>query len=63
MFVPNTKIRFNPPQQDIMARGLLNSGFNCILQLPTGSGKTWLAEQTIGECLQKGGRVVYLTPL
>lgn len=46
-----------------MARGLLTSGFSCVLQMPTGSGKTWLAEQALGEVLQSGRRAVYLTPL
>ena len=60
---PNKQILLNPPQQDIFDRGLLESGFHCILQLPTGSGKTWLAEQSIAQSLQKDQRVVYLTPL
>lgn len=46
-----------------MSCELLNSGFNCVLQMPTGSGKTWLAEQAIGAVLQQGARAVYLTPL
>ena len=52
-----------PPQTQILESGLLTSGFNCILQLPTGSGKTWLAEQAIEDTLRSGKRAVYLTPL
>src|SRR5947209_5522437 len=55
--------RLTPPQAEILASGLLDSGFNCILQMPTGSGKTWLAEHTIGEVLARGARALYLTPL
>jgi helicase len=53
----------SPPQEDVVNCGLLNSGFNCILQMPTGSGKTWLAEQAIRAVLRQGARAVYLTPL
>ena len=52
-----------PPQAEVLDFGLLSTGFNCVLQMPTGSGKTWLAEQAIGEVLQQGGRAIYLTPL
>ena len=52
-----------PAQQAVLDRGLLNSGFNCILQMPTGSGKTWLAEQAIEHTLAQGQRAIYLTPL
>ncbi len=50
-------------QQEILDSGLLSSGFSCVLQMPTGSGKTWLAEQAIASVLSKGRRAVYLTPL
>jgi helicase len=53
----------SPVQQEILDRGLLTSGFNCILQMPTGSGKTWLAEQAIATVLALGHRAIYLTPL
>jgi helicase len=52
-----------PPQAEVLARGLLSSGFSCVLQMPTGSGKTWLAEQAIGEVLRGRRRAIYLTPL
>jgi helicase len=52
-----------PPQRAVIDSGLLASGFHCILQMPTGSGKTWLAEQAIGETLARGHRALFLTPL
>ena len=55
--------RVSPPQAEVLARGLLNSGFSCVLQMPTGSGKTWLAEQAISSILASGRRAVYLSPL
>ena len=57
------KIKLNPPQEEVVARGLLTSGFNCVLQMPTGAGKTWLAEQAIDSMLRAGARAIYLTPL
>jgi helicase len=53
----------NPAQTEVVRRGLLSTGFSLILQMPTGSGKTWLAEQAIAAALQRGQRAVYLTPL
>src|SRR5437588_3072103 len=52
-----------PPQREILDAGLLHTGFDCILEMPTGSGKTWLAEQAIAAVLAQGRRAVYLTPL
>ena len=52
-----------PPQERILERNLLGSGFSCVLQLPTGCGKTWLAAQTIHDVLEEGRRAVYLAPL
>lgn len=52
-----------PPQREVLDFGLLESGFNCVLQMPTGSGKTWLAEQAIASALDRGFRAIYLTPL
>lgn len=52
-----------PPQREVLDSGLLHSGFNCVLQMPTGSGKTWLAERAIAAVLGSGGRAIYLTPL
>lgn len=53
----------NPAQQEVVDRDLLGSGFSCVLQLPTGAGKTWLAERAIADTIERGGRAVYLTPL
>jgi helicase len=53
----------NPAQAQILASGLLTNGFNCVLQMPTGSGKTWLAEQAIASTLANGSRAIYLAPI
>jgi helicase len=53
----------NSAQQEIVERGLLASGFSAVLQMPTGAGKTWLAEHAVDSVLRAGGRAVYLTPL
>lgn len=50
-------------QRDVIDSGILWGGFNCLLQMPTGSGKTWLAQQAIMRTVQAGRRAVYLTPL
>jgi ATP-dependent DNA helicase len=55
--------QLNPAQRAVLDRGLLTSGFNTVLQMPTGAGKTWLAEQAIASTLQNGARAIYLTPL
>lgn len=52
-----------PPQQEVLDSGILYSGFNCVLQMPTGSGKTWLAEQAIRDCLEKRKKAIYISPL
>src|SRR4051794_29305367 len=58
-----THTMLTPPQQDVLRAGLLTSGFPVLLHLPTGSGKTWLAEQAIAATLSQGRRAVYLSPL
>src|SRR5579884_1193707 len=50
-------------QAEILASEILETGFNCILQLPTGAGKTWLCEQAIAATLERGARAIYLAPL
>ena len=55
--------QLNPAQRAVMDRGFLTSGFSAVLQMPTGAGKTWLAEQAIAATLQSGARAIYLTPL
>jgi helicase len=59
--IPETPL--NPPQQQVVDCGLLTSGFSCVLQMPTGSGKTWLAKKAIRRTVQSGLRALYLTPL
>ena len=53
----------NPAQKDVIEGGFLSSGFNCVLQMPTGAGKTWLGEQAIQATLRSGRRAIYVTPL
>ena len=36
---------------------------DCLVTAPTGSGKTWIATQTIARILKKGGRSWYASPL
>ena len=54
---------FNPAQQSVKEHGLLESGFSVIFQMPTGSGKTWLAKQALTNSLNRGLRGIYLAPL
>jgi len=61
--VPSDILACNPAQKELLDAGLLTTGFSWVLQMPTGSGKTWLAEQAIEWTLEQGYRAVYLTPL
>ena len=36
---------------------------DCLVTVPTGAGKTWIAEQAIARILKKGGRSWYASPL
>ncbi|MCU0564950.1 MAG: DEAD/DEAH box helicase [Desulfobacterales bacterium] len=36
---------------------------DCLVTAPTGSGKTWIAEQAIARALEDGGRAWYACPL
>lgn len=56
-------ICLNPAQQEVWDHGLLTSGFSCVLQMPTGSGKTWLSALAIEDSLRRGHRAIYLSPL
>jgi helicase len=51
-----------PPQAEVLRCNLPESGFNVLLQMATGSGKTWLAEYAIKKCIAKGHRAIYLAP-
>ena len=53
----------NPAQQEVWDHALLTSGFSCVLQMPTGSGKTWLSALAIEDSLRRGHRAIYLSPL
>ena len=57
------EIRLNPAQQRVIDYGVLDSGFSTVLQMPTGSGKTWLAREAIRSSLNRGFRAVFLNPL
>lgn len=52
-----------PPQADAIATGVLD-GCNLVLASPTASGKTLIAEFcAMKHVLERGGKVLYLTPL
>src|SRR4030043_488921 len=52
-----------PPQEDTIRAGVLE-GQNIILASPTASGKTLIAELCgLKHVLEKGGKVIYLSPL
>ncbi|MFC4452357.1 DEAD/DEAH box helicase [Deinococcus sonorensis] len=53
----------SPAQEEIAASALLTSGYSCVLQLPTGAGKTHLAWQAMQEEVTSGGRAVFVVPL
>src|SRR5688572_26545583 len=59
---PTEAVDLTPPQQVVISSGLLTSGFNCLVQMPTGSGKTWLAKYAIDETLRSNLRAIYLAP-
>ena len=52
-----------PPQQAVLDHGIIDLGFSSVLSLPTGAGKTTLAEMGMDRALARGERVAYLTPL
>jgi helicase len=52
-----------PPQEDCIVAGVLE-GQNIVLASPTASGKTLIAELCgLKHVLEKGGKVIYLSPL
>ncbi len=52
-----------PPQKDCILAGVLE-GKNIVLASPTASGKTLIAELcSLKHVLEKGGKVIYLSPL
>lgn len=52
-----------PPQREVMEAGLLEEGKHLLLNMTTGSGKTFLAELAIEDVIHSGYKAVYLTPL
>ena len=50
-------------QREILELEIMAAPGGCILQLPTGTGKTWLALQEIRRSLVAGHRAIYVTPL
>ena len=50
-------------QRQILELGAMAALGGCVLQIPTGTGKTWLALQEIRRTLDTGHRAIYVTPL
>ncbi len=53
---------FVPDPYQLKAVSAINRG-DCLVTAPTGAGKTWIAEQTIGKVFKKGGKAWYASPL
>ena len=53
---------FVPDQFQLAAREAIRT-HDCLVTAPTGSGKTWIAEQAIAEVFARGGRIWYASPL
>ncbi|MBI4619363.1 MAG: DEAD/DEAH box helicase [Desulfobacterales bacterium] len=53
---------FNPDPFQLRALAAI-SRTDCLVSAPTGSGKTWIAEQAIHHIYRKGGRAWYASPL
>ncbi len=56
------EMKFEPDLFQIQALEAIKK-FDCLVTAPTGSGKTWIAEQVARDVIQKGGKVWYATPL
>ncbi|RTZ98167.1 MAG: ATP-dependent DNA helicase [Deltaproteobacteria bacterium] len=56
------KTRFKPDPFQIQAIEAINKS-DCLVTAPTGSGKTWIAEQIAQKVMQEKGKVWYATPL
>jgi ATP-dependent RNA helicase HelY len=55
-------IPFKPDPFQVRALAAIKRS-DCLVTAPTGSGKTWIAEQAIARILKKGGRSWYASPL
>jgi ATP-dependent RNA helicase HelY len=53
---------FKPDPFQIQALSAVKRS-DCLVTAPTGSGKTWIAEQAIARVLKKGGKSWYASPL
>lgn len=53
---------FKPDPFQLEALDAIRSD-DCLVMAPTGSGKTWIAEEAIRSVFQKGGRCWYASPL
>ena len=53
---------FNPDPFQIKAIEAIMK-YDCLVTAPTGSGKTWIAEQVAQKTIQRQGKVWYATPL
>ena len=56
------KIKFKPDKFQLEAVSAINKS-DCLVTAPTGSGKTWIAEQAISRIVEKKGRCWYASPL
>jgi len=59
--VPGQK-SFKPDPFQLQALSAVKRS-DCLVTVPTGAGKTWIAEQAIARILKKGGRSWYASPL
>ena len=59
--VPGQK-PFKPDPFQLQALSAIKRS-DCLVTVPTGAGKTWIAEQAIARILKKGGRSWYASPL
>lgn len=53
---------FKPDPFQIEALAAIEKS-DCLVTVPTGSGKTWIAQQAISRIFEKGGRAWYASPL
>ncbi len=61
--VPVPPEPFRPDPFQVEAVEAFRQGLDVLVTAPTGSGKTWIAEQAMQEVLRQGGRAFYATPL
>ena len=52
-----------PPQKKLLESGMLDSNEHCFICMPTGTGKTFLAEYAIDNAIKDGFKAIYITPL